>query len=98
MDARTKKVSLDFIGDAWKDCYVEMRYVTWSDSKAMIAADDKEDFIEGMIDRIRRVFVGGRVLDNGQPVELTSEGLEDFDIEALKKLNSAALGFVDPKE
>lgn len=98
MDARTKKVSFEFLGDAWKDCYVEMRYVSWADSKVMIAADDNQDFIEGMITRIRQVFVSGKVLENGQPVELTKEGLADFDVEALKTLNSAALGFVDPKE
>jgi hypothetical protein len=98
MDARTKRVSLDFMGEGWNECFVEMRYVTWADSKKMIAADDNEDFIAGMVDRIRQVFVSGQVLSDGKPTELTREAIGDFDIEALKVLNSAALGFTDPKE
>jgi hypothetical protein len=98
MDARTKKVSLDFIGEGWTDCFVEMRYATWADSKEMIAADDLEDFVEGMIMRIRQVFVSGQVLDGGKPTSMTSEMIADFDVDTLKRLNNAALGFTDPKE
>ena len=98
MDTRTKNVSLGFMGEGWQDCYVEMRYVKWADSKVMMDADKAKDWIEGVITRIERVYVSGKVLDDGQPVDMQKDDIKEFDIEALKVLNNAALGFVDPKE
>ena len=100
MDSRTKKVSLEFMGDAWKECYVELRYITWADSKRMVDMDEefKDDFIQAMTERIKQVFVSGKVLDDGKAVDLTADGIAAFDMEALKELNNAALGLVGPKE
>jgi hypothetical protein len=100
MDARTKKVSLDFMGDGWAECYVEMRYLTWADSKKMVDAETEagDDWVGAMVAKVSHVFVSGKVLSNGEVVELTKDGIAEFDLEALKVLNNAALGFTDPKE
>lgn len=100
MDGRTKRVSLDFLGEGWSECFVELRYMRWSDYKRIeeIDAKHQDDFVATMLERIRSVFVTGQVLEDGKPVELTSQMLEEFDVAALTILNNAALGYTDPKE
>lgn len=100
MDARTKRVSLDFLGEGWTDCYVEMRYLTWADSKRFIEAETKagDDWVGAMVAKVQHVFVSGQVLDNGTVVDMSKDTIAEFDLEALKVLNNAALGFTDPKE
>lgn len=102
MDARTKKVPLAFMGEGWDDCYVEMRFMKWADYKRFTELEEKtdtdEEFYNSMIEKVKHVFVSGQVLENGTPVALTVEGVGDFDYEAIKYLNNAALGYTSPKE
>jgi hypothetical protein len=100
MDARTKKVSLEFMGEGWKDCYVELRYYKWADYKRFIEIEQeqKDDFVEAIVQKVKHVFVSGQVLDNGKSAPLAVDAIGDFDVETLKVLNNAALGYLDPKE
>lgn len=100
MDGRTKRVSLEFMGEGWADCFFEMRYLTWADAKEFIAKEEAagDDWVGAIIEKLRYVFVSGQVLDGGKPVALTADSIADFDVEALKVLNNAALGYTDPKE
>lgn len=102
MDARTKRVSLDFIGEGWKDCFVELRYMKWGDYKRFSEIEEKtqsdEEFFNSLVEKIRHLFVSGQVLEGGKPVSLTSEMIGEFDVDALKALNNIALGYTDPKE
>lgn len=101
MDRRTKKISLEFMGEGWDECYVELYYLTWAETKQILeleTGDASSDWIKLMVERIQMLFVSGKVLADGKPVELTKDGIAEFDVDALTKLNSAALGFTDPKE
>jgi hypothetical protein len=100
MDPRTKRVSLDFIGDGWQDCFVELRYFRWADYKRFVEMEKAhgDEVFDAMIEKIQSVFVSGQVLDGGKPVALTREQIADFDTETLKVLNNVALGYLDPKE
>lgn len=100
MDPRLKRVSLDFIGDGWQDCYVDLRYFRWGEYKQFIEMEKAhgDDVFDAMVEKIQLVFVSGQVLEDGKPVPLTKEQVAEFDTETLKVLNNVALGYVDPKE
>ena len=103
MDAlkpRTKRVPLDFMGEGWQECFVELRYLSWAESKAIDAQvqESGADAIEAEIVAIQRVFVAGKGLSaKDEVIELTKEHLASLDLEAIHTLYRAVLGIPDPK-
>lgn len=102
----TIRVSLDFLGDRWKDAYVVFRDLPYSEYKAfrtksqtMDSATDEEAESE-LIKVIQENFVEGKTLDaDGAMVEMSKEMFspENFSLRALTTFHRYVIGAIDPK-
>ena len=95
---RTKRISLDFMGEGWQDCYIEFAALQWRDIKGMDDPDgDANKSFELGMDVLKRKFVSGQGLDaEGNTIALTADDLEDLDIETLTTLTGQLGGTPGP--
>lgn len=101
---RTKHIPLAFIGEAWMDAWLDVRYVTIADSREITrkiaeVGDDDNRSMEEMLAVVQRLFVAGQSVDDaGKLVDLTASDIEAaFDAEAIATIYVRALGNPDPK-
>lgn len=99
MKRRTKRISLAFMGDAWRDAYIESRLVRQEDIAATEAmdADTNLTAYDRSLKAIKLYFVGGKgPNDNDELVDLTPDDMDDLDVFSAAEIVSQ-LGFPDPK-
>ncbi len=94
----TKKVSLEYLGEEWKECYLEFRLPSYGDLKNLTNEDatDQEKVDKGL-ETIVGLFKGGLAVSEGKQVDVQSEDIKDFPIEVLTKCFKAISGDIDPK-
>ena len=94
----TKKVSLDYLGDQWKECYLEFNLPSYGDLKNLTnsKATDQEK-VESGLETIVGLFRCGKAISEGKEVDVTKEDLKDMPIEVLTKCFKAISGELDPK-
>jgi len=93
-----KKVSLEYLGENWKESYLEFRLPSYSDLKNLI--DDKatdQEKVEKGLETIIGLFKGGKAISEGKEVEVKSEDIRDFPIEVITRCFKAISGDIDPK-
>lgn len=94
--AITKKVSLDFLGEAWKDCSLEFTAFTLRDLKekfpAITATADTKDVkaltlgMENTISLLEDHFIKGTgINEKGEVVEISKEDIIDLPAEVITK-------------
>lgn len=99
---RLRRVSLAFMGEEWKDAYVDLRYLTWADTKNIreraSQAEQSDDAIIGqMIETVSGFIAGGKVLNpDGELIDLASEMVVSFDLDAIQVLYQRLMGVPDP--
>lgn len=96
----TKKVELSYIGEAWKECYLEFRMPSYSDLKdfpTKVDEGEEKAAIEAGIKRIKELFVSGKAVSGGEKVDVKSDDLADFPIEIITKCFKLISGEPDPK-
>ncbi len=103
LQARVRRVPLDFVGPDWSDAYVDLRYLTWADTKRIregsAAQTDEDKAVEALLTTLSDVFVSGKaVADDGQLIDITAADLASLDMDTLGRLYQAALGVADPKD
>lgn len=85
-----KKVSLDYVGEDWKDCYLEFKVPTVKQVRSV--ANDKVNSEDVM----KELFVGGKALDeNGSVVVVKKEDIDDLPITLTNRAFEALLE-IDP--
>jgi hypothetical protein len=96
-----KHLSLDFIGEEWKDAYIDFRGLTVNDVKTkfpmmtQLSQGNQEEMAKGIdivLGLLKDKFIGGKGVDEktGQLIDLTVEDLEALPVEVLTK----AIGFL----
>lgn len=101
-----KRLSLDFLGEGWKDAYINFQVLTIADIKdkfpslAKLNADDPKAVIESMgmiLEIIEDKFVDGKGLADGKLVEFKKEDLKELPNELMvKSLNFLSQGVTAP--
>lgn len=94
-----KKVSLDFLGDDYKDSHIILRsisvkeYDVYSDqAKSLEEGDDKKS-VRLIVDQLKSHFIEGKV----QGEDLKAEDLEELDVLGVIEIFKQFTGQVDPK-
>jgi hypothetical protein len=95
-----KRFSLDFLGEGWKDAYINFSPLTIVDIKTKfpsllkLSAENKDDVIKGVdsvLIMMKEKFVDGKAVESsGGLVDLTVDDLEQLPVEVL----SRALSFL----
>lgn len=90
-----KRFSLDFLGEEWKEAYIDFDALTISDVKqkfpalATMESKTKEELLAGVdaiLDILKAKFVGGKAIDDkGKLEDLQATDLEALPIEVLSK-------------
>lgn len=106
--AITKKVNLSFLGEAWKESYLEFYALTIKDlrdsfpSLGNVDAKDAQSVSSGIDTTLKILqdkFIGGKGVDkDGNVVEITKEDLVELPAEIVPKvLNFLSEGLVTPE-
>lgn len=102
LKGRNRRVSLEFLGEEWKESYIEFRFLTWADSQAEKQRNkdnvtESDAYLEQAMDTLQRAFVSGKSLnEQDELVELGAADLKGFDIDGLLTLYQRVLGVPDP--
>lgn len=91
----TKRYKLDFLGEGWKDCYLDFYPFTPTDLEGDIAKMADFDTSKGskevvaiskmVIGILSKRFLGGKVLnEKGELIEMKKEYLSDLPLEVLQ--------------
>jgi hypothetical protein len=94
----TKKIDLSYIGDDWKDCYIEFSLPSYGDLKGFTNDEgtDQEKLGKGL-EQVKGLFRKGCAISDGKKVEISKDDLVDMPIEILTKCFQAISGQIDPK-
>mgnify|MGYP001557964001 CR=1 FL=1 len=94
----TKKVDLSYLGEKWKDCYLEFDLPSYGDLKDLSNSDTTDaEKVEKGLETIVGLFRGGFAISNGVKVEVKKDDLKDVPVEILTKCFKAISGEIDPK-
>jgi len=85
-----KRLSLSFLGEGWKDCYIEFRPALVKEMAELASLKPEDganvlDVVNKGISFLKNKFVGGRALKDGKIVELKNQDIEEFPIDVLNK-------------
>lgn len=96
----SKKVDLSYLGEVWKECYLEFRMPSYKDIQDLPTNVDEgntKESLEKGYRTLEGLFIGGKAISEGQPVEVKSTDLRDFPLEVITKCFKAITGEPDPK-
>jgi hypothetical protein len=98
LKARTKTISLAFMGDAWKDAFVEFRALTWADAQKLQVEDmNDQAAMAALQELLQSLFVSGKSLgENDRMVELEASDLAELDIETIATITREMAGAPSP--
>lgn len=104
MIAIKKRVSLEFLGEEYKDSYIRLKALPVSQfetlQKELEALSEDGKAITTMLDKLKDNFVDGKCPDEeGKLVDIEAKDLDSFDIETVIKCWQTYTGQVpDPKD
>lgn len=83
-----RKIALDFIGEEYKDCYLEFKTIPMKDYERYVglASENKDaDKAVGFItNTLQELFVSGKFIDeNNEPFDVKKDELGDFDMSVM---------------
>lgn len=94
-----KRVDLSYLGDEWKECYLEFAMPSYHDIKEFAEkGKDNAEIVEKGLERLTELFKGGFAISDGKKVEVKRENINDLPMEVVTKSLQAISGQVDPKE
>lgn len=97
----SRKFSLDSLGEAWKDCYVEFSPVTIREVQDIteLAKIDPKDTksVAGatgtVVDLLKKHFLGGKAIgDKGEVVDIAADDLIDLPVDVMGGMVAFLLG------
>lgn len=95
-----RRLSLDFLGEEWKDCYLKFSYLTADEAKAFAGikvdknspTEDLNKVFERAIKILEDKFVEGKGIRDKQIVDIKKEDLKEFPVEILNKSVECLVG------
>lgn len=101
----TKKVSLEELGDNWKDCYIEFKRLLYKEVKKIMQSNkgDLTDeqgiaILDEGIAKLKELFVGGYGIKDGARKELVVDDIDCLPLETIVKCYQAVQGEISPKQ
>lgn len=96
-----KRVSLDFLGETYKDSYLDIKSISLRERDALIAELDKVkkdesksfDFVK---DLVLERFIGGELKEGDATTTVTKDDLLDFPAEVFFEILQQLQGRVSP--
>lgn len=97
-----KRISLDFLGDEYKEAYLEFTSVPIREYQKLLAdsrktADDPVKSVEFMANFLSDRFVGGKFPQDGELKDVVKDQLTEFDAEVFLRAFQTLTGQIDPK-
>ena len=96
----TKKVDLGYLGEGWKECYLEFRMPSYKDIQDMPTDVDKGDTKDSLnkgFGMLEGLFVSGEAISDGAKTQVKAEDLRDFPLEVITNCSKTLSGKPDPK-
>jgi CO dehydrogenase/acetyl-CoA synthase epsilon subunit len=82
-----KRITLEFLGDEYKDCYLEFNTIPMKDYieyvKKASQAKGEAEASQYIIDALTPLFVSGKFLENDELFDVTKDQIQDFNVETL---------------
>ena len=95
----TKRVELSYLGDEWKECYLEFIMPSYHDIKEFAEkGKDNTETVEKGLEKLTGLFKSGYAVSDGKKVEVKKEDIKDLPMEVVTKSLETISGQVDPKE
>lgn len=105
----SKRFSLDFLGDEWKECFINFSSITIRDLKDNVSQfvnmdkNDKASVANGITETLKiledRFIKGNAIGEDGKVIDLKKEDLVDMPAEVLTKaLSFLSQGLAEKKE
>lgn len=98
-----KRFSLAYLGDEWKDCYLNLKPFSVQDVKTKLPQIAKlqedstnvEEGVDMLIELLSEKFIDGKVVDeSGTVVDMPKEAIADLPVEVIGR----AFSFLSSKE
>ena len=75
----TRKIELKFIGEEWKDCYLEFEPITIKETKQYMDIEDEKEVGLKAIELLKQKFISGKaIIEDGTTIDVKKDELEDF--------------------
>jgi hypothetical protein len=100
---RTRRISLDFMGDDWQEAYFDARFMTWAEAKELRSSfekikNDTDRIMEESHTVVKNCFVSGKgVAADGSLVDMTIEHVETLDMDTVLTIYHQLMGAPSPK-
>lgn len=82
-----KRIALEFLGEDYKDCYLEFKTIPMRDYEGYIEKSasnkDEKKAVQFIIDTLQDLFVGGKFIEDGELFDVTAEQVNDFDVNTI---------------
>lgn len=98
-----KRVSLEFLGEEYKDSYITFRSMPLSDYESSIPlsakAIEEKKALSFMLEQVKKYFIGGKCIDAmGDLAEIKSEDLDTLDVDVAERCFVAISGMQNTAE
>lgn len=92
-----KRMSLDFLGEKYKDCYLEFGAIPMRDYEKYMgmakANKDESKAVSFIVSTLQDLFIGGQFIDdNGELFDVNKDELGDFDMNVMITVFKALTG------
>lgn len=91
-----KKIDLSFLGEGWKDCYLEFSAITFGEARRYVNFNFKGNTnkaLDEVLILLEGNFIGGKAVDEtGKVVEVKKEELKNFPVEIIVKVVNVLIG------
>lgn len=84
-----RKLSLDFLGEGWQDCYITFRPAIIKEIKKLAKLGDATDpektdeVVNAGVEFLKKKFVDGKAIKGGKTVDIKKEDFDELPIEVL---------------
>jgi len=101
-----KRLSLDFFGPDWAECYIDYTPITYTEANSLKALRDvdpatldetkREELAQQTIDMLKSHFVSGKGYTEAGVVDLEPDDLTELPVEIITKSIVILRGNIDP--
>jgi len=84
-----KRISLEYLGEQWKECYLAFNSMSYRDVKEIIklrSSKDESEMTLAVFDILKQNFKSGKSFDGKSVVDLEVTDLEEMPIDILAKV------------
>lgn len=99
-----KRISLEFLGEGYKDSYLDFNSIPLKEygelharTKEIEKKNDDNASFDFIVDQVTSRFVGGKIKQGEEMVDVTKDNLEDLPGEVILKCLNNLVGDLSPK-